>query len=63
MIIVNGIWIISVIVTVVNAKQTGEEVERRGGDTQKMEEDLKTSTGMLLWYVWCGQWTFTHVFF
>lgn len=39
-------FIISVIVTVVNAKQVGEEVEKGEGNTPKMEEDFKTRTGM-----------------
>lgn len=48
MIVVNGrMHIISVIINIVNAKQAGEEVEKGGGIALKMEEDFKTSTGML----------------
>lgn len=32
---------------IVNGKQAGKEVEREGGNHPKMEEDLKTRTGML----------------
>lgn len=38
-------FIISVIV--VNDKQAGEEEEKGGGNTPKINEDFKTSTGML----------------
>lgn len=61
MIVMNGrIHIISVIVE--NDKQAGEEEEKEGGNTTKMEEDFKTSIGKLSWYEWCDLWTLIHVF-
>lgn len=49
MIVMNGrIYVISVIVVHHYSKQVGEEEERGGGNTPKIDQDFKTSIGMLL---------------
>lgn len=51
MIVMNGrMYVISIIVVYQyhNSKQVGEEEEQGGGNTPKIEQDFKTSIGMLL---------------
>lgn len=44
------------------SKQVGEEEEQGGGNTPNIEQDFKTSIGMLLWYEWCDNWTLIQCF-
>lgn len=49
MIVMNGrIYVISIIVVHHYSKQVGEEEEQGGGNTPNIEQDFKTSIGMLL---------------